>query len=45
VNLTIARGYLKKVLENVRVVRYLASRFPDLLAQFQRIQETATLDG
>jgi ParB-like chromosome segregation protein Spo0J len=45
VNLTIARGYLKKILENVRVVRYLASKFPDLLAQFQRIQETASLEG
>jgi ParB-like chromosome segregation protein Spo0J len=43
VNLTIARGYLKKLLENARVVRYLASKFPDLLAQFQRIQETASL--
>jgi ParB-like chromosome segregation protein Spo0J len=45
VNLTIARGYLKKLLENARIVRYFASKFPDLLAQFQRIQETATLDG
>jgi hypothetical protein len=45
VNLTIARGYLKKVLENAKVVRYLASKYPDLLAEFQRIQEAASLDA
>lgn len=39
-NLTFARTYLRKILENARVVRYLAQSNPDALAEFQRIVES-----
>ena len=45
VNLTIARGYLKKLMENAKVVKYLAAKYSDLLAEFQRIQEAASLEA
>ena len=45
VNLTIVRGYVKKLLENAKVVKYLAAKHADLLAEFQRIQEAASLDA
>jgi ParB-like chromosome segregation protein Spo0J len=45
VNLAIARGYVKKLLENARVARYLAAKHGDLLTEFQRIQEAASLDA
>jgi hypothetical protein len=45
VNLTLARGYVKKLLENAKVVKYLAAKHPDLLTEFQRIQEAASLEG
>jgi hypothetical protein len=44
VNLTIARGYVKKLLENAKVVKYLAAKHADLLTEFQRIQEAASLE-
>jgi ParB-like chromosome segregation protein Spo0J len=44
VNLTIARGYVKKLLENAKVVRYLAAKHGDLLTEFQRVQEAASLE-
>jgi ParB-like chromosome segregation protein Spo0J len=45
VNLTIARGYVKKLVENAKVVRYLAAKHGDLLTEFQRIQEAASLEA
>ena len=45
VNLTIARGYVKKLLENARIARYLAAKHGDLLTEFQRVQEAASLEG
>jgi ParB-like chromosome segregation protein Spo0J len=45
VNLTIARAYVKKLLENARVAKYLATKHADLLTEFQRIQEAASLDS
>ncbi len=42
-NLVIAVGYLKKLLDNARIVRYLAGNFPELLAQFQKTAESRTL--
>jgi hypothetical protein len=45
VNLTTARGYVKKLLENAKVVRYLAAKYGDLLTEFQRIQEAASLEA
>jgi hypothetical protein len=45
VNLTIARGYVKKLLENARITKYLAAKHADVFAEFQRIQEAASLEA
>lgn len=39
-NLVIVVGYLKKLLDNARVVRYLAQNYPEILAEFQKIVES-----
>ncbi len=44
-NLVLARGYLSKLLNNVRVVRYLSTNWPDLIAEYQRLVEITSLDG
>jgi hypothetical protein len=41
--LTIARGYLRTLLKNVRIVRYLTQKDRDVLAEFQRIVESTVL--
>lgn len=38
-DLVLAKGYLGKLLRNAQVVRYLAQRNGDILAEFQRIME------
>lgn len=43
--LTIARGYLRALLENGRVVRYLAQNSREFLTEFQRIVESPALEG
>ena len=43
--LTIARGYLRPLLENNRVVRFLSQNFREFLAEFQRIVEATSLDS
>lgn len=42
--LTIARGYLRPLLENNRIVRFLAQNHREFLTEFQRIVETSSLD-
>jgi ParB-like chromosome segregation protein Spo0J len=42
--LTIARGYLRPLLENGRVVRFLAQNFREFLTEFQRIVESSALE-
>ena len=44
-NLVIVRGYLAKLLENARVVRFLSSNHPDMLNVFQQIVESTSLEG
>lgn len=41
-DLVLANGYLKKLLENVRVVRYLAKNFPELLGEFQKMADPSS---
>jgi hypothetical protein len=36
-NLTLARGYLKKLLENGKVVRFLNANYPDICSEFETI--------
>jgi RepB plasmid partitioning protein/ParB-like nuclease domain len=42
-HLTFARGYLTKLLGNVRIVRWLSHHRPEYLAEFQRIAEIETI--
>ena len=42
-NLVLVIGYLKKLLENARVVRYLSQHCGDILAEFQKIVESKTM--
>lgn len=42
-NLVLVVGYVKKLLDNVRVVRYLSQRHAEILAEFQKIVETKSL--
>lgn len=43
-NLVLAKGYLAKLLENKSVARYLKQRQPDVLAEFEVIVQTVSLD-
>ncbi len=40
-DLVIATGYVKRLIDNARIVRYLARSFPELLAEFQKVVESA----
>lgn len=42
-NLTLARGYVKKLLENARVVRFLSSRHQEFFREFESIASSETL--
>jgi hypothetical protein len=41
--LVVASGYLKSLLDNARVVRYLAKTYPEILTEFQKIAESRSL--
>jgi len=43
-NLVLARGYLAKLLENRQVVRFLKQRQPEVLAEFETIVQTVSID-
>lgn len=43
-NLVLARGYLGKLLDNKAVARYLRQRQPDVLAEFEAIVRTVSVD-
>ncbi len=45
VNLTLAQRYVKRLLENAKVVKYLAAKHADVLTEFQRMQEAASLES
>ncbi len=45
VHLTVARGYLKKLLDNGGVVGFLAKKHPEILAEFQKIVEASSLES
>jgi len=44
-NLQLARGYLKTLLQNTRVGRYLGQKHRELLAQLERVVEVSSLEG
>lgn len=39
-NLVIVNGYLKKLLDNARVVRFLSQNHPEILTEFQKLLES-----
>ncbi len=41
-NLVIVTGYLKKLLDNARIVRFLSAHYADILAEFQRLIDAAS---
>ena len=43
-NLVIVVGYLKSLLDNGKVVQYLAQSYPEILTEFQKIVESRSLD-
>ena len=42
-NLTLARGYIKKLLDNAKVVRFLNANYPDVFPEFEAIVAAETL--
>jgi hypothetical protein len=44
-NLVVVRGYLSKLLDNGRVVRFFSNNYPDMLHAFQQIVESTSLEG
>ncbi len=43
-NLVLAKGYLTKLLENKSVARYLSQKQPEVLAEFEAIVKTVSID-
>jgi ParB-like chromosome segregation protein Spo0J len=44
-NFVVVVGYLKKLLDNARIVRYLAQSYPEILDEFQKIVESRSLSS
>lgn len=44
-HLVLVRGYVAKLLDNARVVRFLSANYADILGEFQKIVEAASLDS
>lgn len=44
-NLVLARGYLTKLLNNVRIVRYLSQHYADILNELQTVSEGSSLEA
>ncbi len=42
-NLTLARGYVKKLLDNAKVVRFLNGNYGDILAEFETLAAAETM--
>jgi len=42
-NLTCAIGYIKKLLENAKVVRFLTGNYQDIMAEFERLAATESV--
>lgn len=44
--LVLVVSYLKELLDNARVVRYLSQTYPEILTEFQKVAESKSLaDG
>lgn len=44
-NLMLARGYIVKLIDNSRVLRYMQLHYPEVLEEFAKLVEMTTVDG
>jgi ParB-like chromosome segregation protein Spo0J len=44
-NLMLARGYIVKLMDNPRVMRYLQAQYPEMLEEFSKLVETTSIDA
>jgi len=44
-NLMLARGYVVKLMENTRAMKYMQARFPEVLEEFSKIVESTSIDA
>ncbi len=42
-NLTVAKGYIKKLVENARVARYLSANYAEFLGEFEKLAATESV--
>jgi hypothetical protein len=42
-NLTLARGYIRKLIDNAKVVRFLNGNHPDIFSEFESIATAETV--
>lgn len=42
-NLTVVRGYVKKLLDNAKIVRFLGTNYADVLTEFETFIASETL--
>ena len=42
-NLTVARGYIKRLLENVKVVKFLSGNYREILSEFESTAASETV--
>lgn len=43
-NFTVAKGYVAKLMDNAKVIRYLRQNYPEILDEFQKIAEIQSLN-
>lgn len=43
-NLVLVIGYLRRLLDNARIVRFLSQNYPEILTEFQKLVETKNLN-
>lgn len=44
-NLMLARGYVVKLMDNPRVMKYLQAHYPEMLEEFSKLVETTSIDS
>lgn len=44
-NLMLARGYIVKLMDNTRAMKYMQAHFPEVLEEFSKIVETTSIDA
>lgn len=44
-NFTVAKGYVAKLMDNAKVVRYLVQHYPEILEEFQKITDMKSINA